>query len=124
MKTQRVAVVLTAINLVVLATILFHGPAAVAQAVPAVVRAQSLEIVDPQGRVRFHLAAQPDGEAVFRMRDGSGTIRIKMSASEEGSGLLLVDADTEPGLHVLAKRYDTMLTLKRGKQQQVWRPER
>jgi hypothetical protein len=124
MKTQRVAVVLTAINIVLLAAILFQGRPASAQAVPSVIRAQSLEIVDPQGQVRFHLAAQPDGEAVFRMRDTAGTIRVKMSASKEGSGLLLIDNETEPGFHVLANRSETVVTLKRGKQQQVLRPER
>jgi len=124
MQTQRVAVVLTGINIVLLAAILFQGRAAVAQEVPPVIRAQSMEIIDGQGRVRFHLAAQPDGEAVFRMRDGTGTIRVKISASEEGSGLLLLDDATEPGLHVLAKRSATELTLKKGNQQQVLRPQR
>lgn len=124
MQAQRVAVVLTGINIVLLAAILFQGRPAAAQAVPPVIRAQSMEIVDGQGRVRFHLAAEPDGEAVFRMRDATGTIRIKLGASEEGSGLLLLDAETEVGLHVLAKRSDTVLTLKRGKEQRVFRPER
>jgi hypothetical protein len=124
MKAQRVAMLLTGINIVLLAAILLQGRPVAAQPVPQVIRAQSMEIVDGQGRVRFHLAAQPDGEAVFRMRDGTGTIRVKLSASEEGSGLLLLDAETEAGLHVLAKRSDTVLTLKRGKEQRVFRPER
>jgi hypothetical protein len=124
MKAPRVAAVLTGINLVLLAAILVRGQPVAAQPVPQAIRAQSLEIVDGQGRVRFHLAAQPDGEAVFRMRDGTGTIRVKLSASEEGSGLLLIDSETEAGLHVLAKRSDTVLTLKRGKDQLVFRPER
>ena len=124
MQAQRVAVVLTGINIVLLAAILSQGRPVAAQPVPQVIRAQSMEIVDGQGRVRFHLAAQPDREAVFRMRDGNGTIRVKISASEEGSGLLLLDDATEPGLHVLAKRSDTLLTLKKGKDQRVFRPER
>jgi hypothetical protein len=124
MKAQRVAMLLTGINIVLLAAILLQGRPVAAQPVPQVIRAQSMEIVDAQGRVRFHLAAQPDGEAVFRMRDRTGTIRVKLSASEEGSGFLLLDAETEPGLHVLAKRSETLLTLKRGKEQRVFRPER
>lgn len=124
MKAQRVAMLLTGINIVLLAAILLQGRPVAAQPVPQVIRAHSMEIVDAQGRVRFHLAAQPDGEAVFRMRDGTGTIRVKLSASEEGSGFLLLDAETEPGLHVLAKRSETLLTLKRGKEQRVFRPER
>ena len=40
---------------------------------------------------------------VFRLLDDRGTIRVKVGADEEGSGLLLVNDATEPGVHLLAK---------------------
>jgi hypothetical protein len=65
---------------------------------------------------------EPDGEAVLRMRDAEGTIRVKLGASKKGSGLVLLDASTEPGVHVLANASGTSLTVKRGRQERVIRP--
>lgn len=45
------------------------------------------------------------------MRDEKGTIRVKMSASEQGSGLVLINERTEPGVQIYAQRDDTSLTL-------------
>lgn len=42
-------------------------------------------------------------EVVFRLLDDRGTIRVKLGANEEGSGLLLANDATEPGIHLLAK---------------------
>jgi hypothetical protein len=36
---------------------------------------------------------------------------VKLGASEEGSGLLLINDLTEPGVHLLARQDDTSLTL-------------
>jgi hypothetical protein len=46
---------------------------------------------------------ESDGEVVFRLLDDRGTIRVKLGANEEGSGLLLANDATEPGIHLLAK---------------------
>ena len=59
---------------------------------------------------------------VLRLRDAGGTIRVKLGASAEGSGLVLLDDATEPGIHMLAKRAGTSLTLKKGQQQHVIKP--
>jgi hypothetical protein len=72
--------------------------------------------------VRAQLNVAPDGEVVFRLRDERGTIRAKFGADEDGSGLLLLDAATDPGLHVLATRARTSLTLQRGARRRVLRP--
>jgi len=74
--------------------------------------------------VRAQLSVEANGEAVFRMRDAKGTIRVKMGASEEGSALVLLNESTEPGVHILAKRDGgTSVTLRsRGGQQQVLTP--
>jgi hypothetical protein len=69
-----------------------------------VLRGRGLELVDASGRVRAQFNVEPDGEAVFRMRDTSGTIRVKLGAGDNGSGLLLIDETTEPGVQIIARR--------------------
>jgi hypothetical protein len=118
----RVAIVLAGINIVLLLGLLLDAGPGVAQAVPSVIRAHAIELVDDGGRVRAQLNVEPGGEVVFRMRDADGTVRVKLGASEKGSGLLLLDETTEPGVHVLAQRDGTSLTLKRGDRRHVLRP--
>ena len=40
---------------------------------------------------------------MFRLLDQQGTIRVKLGAGREGSGLLLANDAIEPGVHILAK---------------------
>jgi hypothetical protein len=47
---------------------------------------------------------ESEGEVVFRLYDQTGTIRVKLGASQSGSGLLLTDETTEPGVHIVARR--------------------
>jgi hypothetical protein len=116
-------VALMSLNVVLLlGMLLLERSAAVAQAVSSVLRARAIELVDDSGRVRAQLDVESGGEVVFRLRDASGTIRVKIGASEEGSGLVLLDESTEPGIHMLATRAGTSLSLRRGPQQQVIRP--
>jgi hypothetical protein len=75
------------------------------------VRARALELVDDRGRVRAQLNVESDGETVFRLRDSKGEIRVKLGAGGDGSGLLLLDGSTEPGIHMLAKSSGTTVTL-------------
>jgi hypothetical protein len=74
--------------------------------------------------VRAQLSVEANGEAVFRMRDAKGTIRVKMGASEQGSALVLLNEATEPGVHILAKREGgTSLTLRaENGQQRIFTP--
>lgn len=86
-------------------------------------RARMIELVDDRGQVRADLKVETGGEVVFRMRDAKGTIRVKLGASEDGSGLLLLDDRTEPAVHLLAKRTGTTVTLaERGKEKRVIKP--
>lgn len=121
MKTQRLAIGLTALNLVLLAVILGrevlfstaaaatgpHASPSAAQEVVPILRGRALELVDRGGQVRSRLTVEPDGEVVFRLIDRNGTIRVKLGASEGGSGLLLLDEATEPAVHVIARRAGT-----------------
>ncbi len=119
MKTLRVAAALTIVNVVILVGTLARGftplaavtavagsqvPASSTDSVAPVLRARALELVDERGRVRSRLDVEPDGEVVFRLLDQQGTIRVKLGASGTGSGLLLLDEATEPGVHMIARR--------------------
>ena len=79
---------------------------------PGVIRASRLELVDDAGVVRASIKVEPGGEVVFRLTDQTGAIRVKMGASSDGSGLVLENDATEPGIHALATSAGTKLTLR------------
>lgn len=112
MRIQRVPLILTGVNLVLLVWLIAatSGVAAGQSAAP-VLRASAIELVDATGLVRAHLIVTPENETLLRMRDANGDIRVKLGASEAGSGLLLADGWAQPGLHVLAKRGGSILRL-------------
>jgi hypothetical protein len=107
MKIQRVALALTAINLVLLAVSLTQVRPTVAQGISPLLRARTLELVDARGRVRSRLNVESDGAVVLRLLDQKGTIRVKLGADEHGSGLVLADEATEPGVHLIARQVGT-----------------
>lgn len=106
-NTNRLAIVVTIVNLVLLVVLLSQARPAVAQNDDAVLRGRSLELVDAKGQVRAEFKVEADGEALFRMRDSRGTIRVKLGAGDDGSGLLLLDGATEPGVQIIARRSAT-----------------
>ena len=106
-NTQRLAIVVTIVNLVLLIVVLSHDRAGVAQGNAPVLRGQGLELVDAAGQVRAQFSIESDGEVLFRMRDAAGTIRVKLGAGDHGSGLLLIDEATEPGVQIIARRSAT-----------------
>ena len=94
-----------------------------AQAAPEpsnTLRAERLELVDSNGKLRGQLFVEESGEVVFRLRDEKGQIRVKLGASERGSGFILMDDQTEPGVQILsgvsslANTRDTNVTLRDG----------
>jgi hypothetical protein len=103
MKNQRLAVALTIINTTILIFILAQTRSDATQNVTPALRARSLQLVDERGQVRAQFDVESSGEAVFRLRDAKGAIRVKLGASEDGSGLLLLNEATEPGVHILSK---------------------
>ncbi len=104
MKMQRFALGLLALNLVFLALLFTRERASASQTIEPVLRARTLELVDAQGKVRSRLNVEPGGEVVFRLLDQTGTIRVKLGAGKDGSGLVLNDETTEPGVHIVARR--------------------
>lgn len=142
MRSARLGVALTIVNLVLVILLLTgaRNPRLAAanppqlaserriQEVP-ILRTQRLEIVDERGRIRSHINVEASGEVVLRMTDPTGTIRVKLGADEGGSGLLLLDETTEPGVHIIARRAGTearstttSLTLRAGRREQIITP--
>lgn len=95
----------------------------VKEQVPAVLRAQAIELVNKQGQVVAQLFLGEDGSGNLRLRDASGTVRAKLGASAQGAGLLLMDKDVEPALWLLSNESGTSLTLaEKGKAKKVFKP--
>lgn len=112
MKTERLALGITAANLLLLILILARVLPSTARAtvpksaeVPTeaeetavpILRGRALELLDDSDQVRVRINVEQDGSAVLRLLDENGTIRVKLGAGESGSGLLLLDEATPPG---------------------------
>lgn len=105
MKTQRVAIGLTVVNLGLLIFLLSQINHSSAQDVAPVLRGRGLEIVDAQGRVRAEILVHgpetvggrtyPE-TVLFRMATAQRAPLMKLTVSEEGSALGLSD-DSQPG---------------------------
>jgi hypothetical protein len=72
---------------------------------------REFELVDKNGVQCVSIKTEDDGEVIFRLKDGKGTIRLKLGANEDGSGLVPMDGNTDPGIHALAKKNGTSLTV-------------
>jgi hypothetical protein len=112
MNVPRVVVGLLGLNAVLVGALLVQSQRAYAARPADIVRARAIEMVDEHGQVRAQLKVENDGEAVFRLRDSKGEIRVKLGADREGSGLVLMDGGTEPAVQVLAKSDGPSLTLR------------
>jgi hypothetical protein len=115
MLLQRLALPLTLLNSVLLVVLLLAAMAPTNptdKVAPSVVRAQAIELVDAEGNVRGQLYLGADGGGNLRLRAPNGEVRVKLGATNDGSGLLLLDQTTEPALLLAAKAADTKLTLK------------
>ncbi len=107
MKTQRLTIALTAINLVLLLLTATHTGRATAQTVDPILRGRALELVGDRGVVRSRLEVKSDGTVLLQLFDQNGIIRVKLGADEHGSGLLLSDETNASGLQLIARRTGT-----------------
>jgi hypothetical protein len=94
MMTQRIAVGITVVNLVLMVVLLAQMRPLTAQGVAPVLRGRALEIVDDKGRLRATLNIQPANSThseivLFRLINERQRPAVKISTSEEGSGLML-----------------------------------
>jgi hypothetical protein len=96
MKTQRLAIVLTVINLLILVSVLSQVAAATTTQVAPVLRGRALEIVDEHGKVRAQIVVLPASTAggmkyeetvLLRLIDPNGRPGVKIGTSEDGSGM-------------------------------------
>jgi hypothetical protein len=102
-KLQRLTIILTAFNFMLLVFGLAQLRPVAAQGVAPLLRARALEIVDEQGRVRAEIRVMPaqpslkmpDGttgypEAVqLRLISSQNSPNVKLVTTEDGSGLVL-----------------------------------
>ncbi len=124
MKTQRLAMALTVVNLVILMFILAYLRPATANEVAPVLRGRALEIVDDHGKVRAQIivvpaTTMPDGQkyaetSLLRLIDPNGRPAVKISAAVDGSGMSMA-GDSErrewSGVQILAKGTGSTLKL-------------
>src|SRR4051812_48063409 len=125
MKTQRVAIGLTMLNLMVLMVVLLRGNHAHSLEVADVLRGRALEIVDDHGRVRAMIKVFPDNPTVkmpdgtmgypetvlLRLIDSKGAPNVKIAATEDGSAVSLGGESNPTHVQVLARGTKTSLTL-------------
>jgi hypothetical protein len=103
MNALPIAAGLSALNLAVLAGAAIQARPGGAEGAGDILRGRALELVDERGKIRARINVEPSGEVVFRLLDQQGTIRVKLGAGTDGSGMLLANDATEPGVHILAK---------------------
>jgi hypothetical protein len=96
-------VILLGGNLAYQAGLISPAAAASPPQVQEVVRAKLIELVAPDGKVVGQLHTSEDGSANLRLRSGSGEVRVKLGASKNGSGLVLLNNNTEPGVTLYAQ---------------------
>jgi hypothetical protein len=137
MSATRFVALLTVLNLALLGVHWVKMPPAHAQAEPGMIRGTGFELVDAEGRVRVQMKLEPanpdfqmpDGSSgypetvIFRLITADGKPRVKLTTSEEGSGLLLL-GDTDASYSLLrTHRADSSLKLlNEGGAEQVIRP--
>ena len=135
MKTQRVAIGLTMLNLVLLMFVLLRANSASSPEVAPVLRGRALEIVDDHGRVRAMIKVFPDDPTVkmpdgtmgypetvlLRLIDSKGAPNVKIAATEDGSAVSLGGESNPTHVQVLARGTSTSLKLvnKDGREQLI-----
>ena len=102
MKFQRIAIVLSAFNLLFLGCLAAERSSSAGPDVVPIVRARQIELVDDNGKVRASLSVEKTGEAEFRLRDKTGAIRAKFGAGDTGSAFILMDERTEATVQINA----------------------
>jgi hypothetical protein len=135
MKNQRLLIVITVFNILLLLFSVSQTRAVVAERIAPVLRGRALEIVDDKGRVRASITVLP-GDPHFKMPDGTigypesvllrlispeGRPNVKLGASERGSGLGLGGEDDPTYVQILAQGPSTSikLTNKDGREQLI-----
>lgn len=123
MKNQRALIALTVTNLALLLfTVMQQGRPAFAEGATPMLRGSGLEIVDGQGQVRASIKVLPagksqDGEAypetvLLRLITERGRPSVKISATEESSGLTLAGPTGTGDTYVMLQAKGAVSSLK------------
>lgn len=122
MKMQRLLILLMIANLVMLIITLGGLRRAAAQDIAPVLRGRALEIVDEQGRVRASLNLLPAGTSergdrypetvLLRLITDRGRPSVKISSSEESSGLSFAGPSNTRETYVVLEAKGTASSLK------------
>lgn len=123
MKIQRFGIALTVINALLLAVLVAQSNRpALASETQTMLRGRGLEIVDAQGRVRASIsvyAAKTEANGttsaetvLLRLITERGRPAIKISTSEEGSGMAIVGPTGTHQTYVSLGAHDTATTVK------------
>ena len=125
MKTQRLLITLTAVNLGLLVYQVVQPRLARASTadVPAVLRGRALEIVDARGKIRASLTVIPEDPKVMwkgkpypetvllRLISPEGKPNVKLGASQRGAGLVIGGEANPTYVQVLAEGGESTLKL-------------
>jgi len=125
MKTQRLLIVLTAVNLGLLCYQVIQPRLAVASTLnsPGVLRGRALEIVDDRGRIRASIAILPEDPKVIwkgkpypetvllRLVSPEGKPNVKLGASKRGAGLVIGGELNPTYVQVLAEGGESTVKL-------------
>ena len=123
MKNQRALIALTIANLALLLfTLMQQIRPAFAEGAAPVLRGSGLEIVDGQGRVRASIKLLPAGKSeggedypetvLLRLITERGRPSVKISASEDTSGLTFVGPTTTKDTYVILQSKGAVSSLK------------
>jgi hypothetical protein len=125
MKTERLLITLTAVNLVLLGYQVVQPRLAGASTadIPAVLRGRALEIVDVQGKIRASITVIPEDPKVIwqgkpypetvllRLMSPEGKPNVKLGASKRGAGLVIGGELNPTYVQVLAEGGESTLKL-------------
>jgi hypothetical protein len=120
--SHRLLVTLTFVNLAGLVFALGFMRPAVADSVPDVLRARSLQIVDEKGRVRASIAVLPattsaTGErqretVLLRLITEQGRPSVKIASSEESAGMSLTGPTGTKDTYIVLEAHGTSSSIK------------
>ena len=108
MKSHHLASLLLALNL---AALLLISARPSGSETFDKITVKEFELVGDNSERRASIKVEDDGTVMFRMMDKTGTIRVKLGANSDGSGLVLLDDATEPAIHALAKKRAGKITI-------------
>ena len=124
MKSQRLVIALTIVNIMVLLFSLVQSRTVAAEGVAPVLRGRALEIVDDHGRVRASIevlpaSTQKNGElsletVLLRLITEKGRPSVKIGASEQAAGVSFAGPTNTKDTYVILESKGTAssLTLK------------